>query len=164
MRFTRFGVLITFLLASLGVSWALRLMARDKPNYSRIERGLYLGGHVESPPPGTTAVLNLCEWNDPYACEHHVWAAIPDRAPAPSLAWLREQVDFIAEQREAGRTVYVHCFNGVSRGPMVVCAYLMFKHGWTRDEALAWLRERRPQTRPNPAFMELLDEWEKSPR
>jgi len=43
---------------------------------------------------------------------------------------------------------------------MVVTAYLMFKNNWTRDQALAFVRSRRPITRPNPAFMQLLNEWE----
>jgi protein-tyrosine phosphatase len=35
----------------------------------------------------------------------------------------------------------------------------MKAHGWPRDEALAFVRQRRPQARPNRAFMELLIEW-----
>jgi protein-tyrosine phosphatase len=89
------------------------------------------------------------------------WTPIRDAAPAPDLAWLRKTVAFIDKQRRAGRTVYVHCFAGVSRSAMVVTAYYMHEKGWTRDEALAFVRTRRPQVRPNPAFMELLLEWEK---
>jgi len=51
--------------------------------------------------------------------------------------------------------------NGVSRSVTVVTAYLMKQHGWSRDETLALVRQRRPQARPNPAFMDLLAEWEK---
>jgi hypothetical protein len=140
--------------------------ARAAPNseywdtYSLIEDGLYQGGHVPEPPPGTTAVLNLCEQADPYKCELHSWEAIPDAAPAPSLEWLRARVQFVDEQRKAGKTVYVHCFGGVSRAGMVITAYLMQKNGWARDEALAFVRKGRPITNPNPAFMKLLEEWE----
>lgn len=69
-------------------------------------------------------------------------------------------VDFIQTQRNAGRTVFVHCLAGVSRSGMVVVAYLMSKYAWTRDEALAFVRTKRPGARPNPAFMRLLGEWE----
>ena len=44
---------------------------------------------------------------------------------------------------------------------MVVTAYVMFKYNWPRDQALAFVRSKRPQTRPNPAFMERLAEWER---
>jgi protein-tyrosine phosphatase len=55
----------------------------------------------------------------------------------------------------------VHCFQGASRSGLVMTAYLMREHDWTRDEAMAHIRARRPQLRPNPAFMKLLDEWER---
>ncbi len=80
---------------------------------------------------------------------------------APSIAWLAKQVKFVETQRAAGRTTYVHCFQGASRSGLVVTAYLMHKKHWTRDKALAYIRTRRPQIRPNPAFMELLNEWER---
>jgi hypothetical protein len=127
-----------------------------EPNYSQVEDGLYIGGSVEKPPPGTRAVLNLCEIEDPYRCEIHAWHKIPDAAPAPSMEWLREQVDFVDKQRRAGVPVYIHCVAGASRAGMVTTAYLMFKNDWTRDDALVFLQKRRPVVNPNPAFMELL--------
>jgi len=89
-----------------------------------------------------------------------VWAPIDDGPPAPDLRWLRQQVEFIDTRRRAGDTVYVHCGVGVSRSGLVVVAYEMYKNGWTRDEALKFVRSRRSITRPNPAFMKRLLEWE----
>ena len=133
---------------------------REKEHYSLIEEGLYMGGLVANPPPGTKAVLNLCGRRDYYRCEHYVWRPIDDGDRAPSLAWLRQQVEFIEARRKAGDTVYVHCRNGVNRSGLVVVAYEMYKHGWTREEALKFVRSKRPITRPNPAFMKQLLEWE----
>jgi hypothetical protein len=48
-------------------------LTEEEPNYTLIEKGLYLGGDVPKPPPRTKAVLNLCEKKDPYQCETHVW-------------------------------------------------------------------------------------------
>ena len=159
----RIWLLVCLLIVSV-IALALHLTANhlnyEPPNYSQIDDGLYLGGYVQGPPPAATAVLNLCESEDPYHAEVHAWHPIRDAAPAPSLDWLREQVAFIEEQRAAGRVVYVHCHAGVSRGAMVTTAYLMARDGRTRDETLEFLRTRRPQVRPNPAFMELLLEWE----
>lgn len=158
--------LFALLLASMAVWGWLYHLERHYRNqtegeaYSQIEEGLYQGRLVHEPPPGTGAVLNLCESKDPYTCEVHRWVPIPDAAPAPSLDWLRETVAFVEAQRAAGRTVYVHCAAGVSRSGMVVMAYEMKKNGWSRDEALAFVRTRRPITNPNPAFRELLLEWE----
>jgi hypothetical protein len=131
------------------------------PNYDRVENGLYLGGYVKTPPPGTKAVLNLCEIEDPDKALMHRWEPIKDVVPKPQLDWLRKQVEFIEVQRAAERTTYVHCRNGVNRSGMVMAAYLMSSHGWTRDEALKFLRTKRPDVRPNPNFMDLLLEWEK---
>ncbi len=134
----------------------------EAPDYSQIEDGLYLGAYVDAPPPGTNAVLNLCEIEDPYTAEVHSWQPIKDAAPAPSLDWLRQQVDFIQHQRAERRPVYVHCWAGRSRGALVVTAFLMVRHDWTRNEALRFLQKKRPVVHPNPAFMKLLTEWEHS--
>jgi hypothetical protein len=160
--FTRRDVLILLIVASAGLLFfaGLGRYCREEQDYSLIEDGLYMGADVERPPPGTGAVLNLCEDPDPYQRRVHVWEPIRDSAPAPDIDWLRRMVDFIDAQRRAGVTTFVHCRNGVSRSGMVVTAYLMFKNNWTRDEALAFVRSKRPIVRPNRAFMERLLEWE----
>lgn len=166
LRFSRRSAIFAFLLATAGVGafvygvWPGHWEPKDEPNYSLLEDGFYMGGSVEQPPPGTRAVVNLCEREDPYRCEIHRWEQIPDRAPAPSLKWLRQQVEFVDAQRKAGVPIYVHCYAGVSRAGMVITAYFMFKNKWTRDEALAFVRTKRGIVRPNPAFMKLLEEWE----
>src|SRR5438874_6080 len=98
-------------LAVLGAHLTVAWLTQEPPNYSRIEDGLYLGGHVPRPPRGARAVLNLCEIEDPYQAVAHRWEPVRDAEPAPSLGWLRQQVEFIESQREAGRVVFVHCRN-----------------------------------------------------
>lgn len=153
------GILLAglgFVLAVIGAGWALQ----EPPNYDQIEDGLYMGGTVDSPPRRTRAVLNLSEQPDRYSCEVVAHHAIPDGAPVPSLDWIHEQVEWIAAQRREGR-VYVHCAQGVSRSGLVVTAYLMYEHGWTAEQALGFLRSKRPVVRPNPLFQQLLTEWER---
>src|SRR5689334_18278539 len=69
MKLTR-PRLLSLLLAASAAAWpcllALQRHYVEGPNYSRIEDGLYLGGFVDAPPPGTRAVVNLCEQDDPY--------------------------------------------------------------------------------------------------
>jgi hypothetical protein len=134
---------------------------QPEANYSRIEDRLYLGGFVASPPPGTRAVMNLCETEDPYRCDFHLWEPIADSEPAPDLDGLRRMVDVLDARQREGVMTYVHCRNGVSRSGMLVVAYEMRKNNWTRDEALAFVRSKRPIVRPNPAFMARLLEWER---
>ena len=162
-KWRRSWPVIALALAALAVvagRLAVEWWTREPPNYSRIEEGLWLGGYVPEPPPDTRAVLNLCETEDSYRAEVHRWEPIRDAEPAPGLDWLREQVRFIETERAAGRVVFVHCRNGVSRSGLVVVAYYMAQNAWSRDESLAFVRSRRPELRPNPAFMQRLAEWE----
>jgi hypothetical protein len=154
-------------LAAAALAVVVVLMVADRltgepPNYSKIEDGLWLGGYVDKPPPGSQAILNLCESEDPYQVEAHRWEPIVDAEPVPSLDWLRAQVGFIESERAAGHVVFVHCRNGISRSGLVMAAYLMRRERWSRDQALEFLRSRRTEVRPNPAFMLLLVEWERS--
>ena len=154
-----FLVLCLFLLA--GRADAQPVVVRIvTPTYSKIEDGLFLGGFVEKP-PDVTAVLNVCEAKNSYGLKYSRFSPIPDSKPAPSLDWLKEQVDFVDEHRKADRAVYVHCAVGISRSGMVVVAYLMQRDKLTRDEALKLVKGKREMVQPNPAFMELLTEYEK---
>jgi hypothetical protein len=163
-RYWPVAVLVVAALVVVAAQFAADRLTREPPNYSEIEDGLWLGGSVAEPPPGTRAVLNLCEREDSYRTESDRWEPIPDAAPAPGLDWLRAQVGFIEAQRAAGRTVYVHCRNGASRSGMVVVAYYMARKDWSRDQAMEFVRSRRPDVRPNPAFMKLLLECERRKR
>jgi protein-tyrosine phosphatase len=140
---------------------AIVISQREVDNYSLIEPGLYMGGCVARPPRGVTAVLNLCELEDSFEVEFHLWRPMVDGEPGPSLKEIRECVEFVDLQRSAGLPTFVHCRNGVSRSGMVVVAYLMYKNDWTRDRALEFVRGKRPITRPSAVLMERLLEWER---
>jgi protein-tyrosine phosphatase len=75
--------------------------------------------------------------------------------------WLRHMVGILGDWQREGRITYVHCRNGVSRSGMLVVAYELHKNRWSRDEALEFVRAKRPIVRPNPAFMKRLLEWER---
>ncbi len=45
---------------------------------------------------------------------------------------------------------------------MVVTAYYMAHQRWSSDQAIEFVRFRRLAIRPNPSFMKLLSEWERS--
>jgi len=62
---------------------------------------------------------------------------------------------FIAEGMSKG-AVLVHCKAGQSRSPTIVIAHLMREEGWTAEQALRFVQERRPSVQPNIGFMEQL--------
>jgi hypothetical protein len=143
--------------------WVLKLQSGSlEEPYTQIEDGLYVGAAVPEPPPGTRAVVNLCYQKDHYQVESCLWDPILDAGRAPDLVWLRRVVEFIDSQRRDGSTTYIHCIAGVSRSGMVATAYLMYRNGWERDTALAFVRSKRPQIEPNAAFLQLLREWKEA--
>jgi 4-amino-4-deoxy-L-arabinose transferase-like glycosyltransferase len=156
----RLIVLVAALLVCLGawlaLPWIHAMINRD---YDRIEPGLYLGEAVDRPPRGTQAVVNLCGQEDPYRVEHALWDPVLVEGRQPDLAWLERVTGFIAEQRGAGRQVYVHCQAGQNRSATAVIAFLMQEHGWESKEALVFVQARRPIAYPDPRMMRLLAEW-----
>jgi hypothetical protein len=164
MKIQRRNLLVLVLLVCIGAWFSLEWLARSyrQEPYSLVEEGLYVGGSVVEPPPGTTAVVNLCDRVDPYPVDACLWEPILDGGKAPDMDWLRKMVEFIDVSRRAGNTVYVHCNAGVSRSGFVVTAYLMYEHRWARDQALEFVQSKRPQIQPNPAFMQRLAEWEQA--
>jgi hypothetical protein len=154
------GLLLCGVVAWATLAW-WESFYQEKP-YDLIEARLYLGRAVSKPPPGTSAVVNLCSFEDPYTVEARLWLPVLEEGREPTLEWLGEVVDFIDEQRQAGRTVYVHCLAGVNRSAAAMTAYLMREHDWNREQALDFVRSKRPQVQPNSELIRLLDEWERS--
>jgi hypothetical protein len=154
-------ILAVLAVSVIAANIVVDLYTRERPNYTRIEDGLWLGGYVPEPPRRTQVVLNLCETPDPYQVAVHKHEPIIDAEPAPSIDWLRQQVEFIANERAKGHIVYVHCRNGVSRSALVMIAYLMQRENWSVEQATTYVKERR-EVRPNPAFRKLLGEWEQA--
>lgn len=63
---------------------------------------------------------------------------------APSIEAIDQAVDYIIGQLEGGRPVLVHCLAGEGRTGCVLSAYLIRTKGLGADEALAELRELKP--------------------
>ena len=61
---------------------------------------------------------------------------------------------------DAKSNVLVHCFMGISRSVSLACAYLMKQNGWSSSFALEHIRKSRFEARPNPGFIEQLQDYE----
>lgn len=55
----------------------------------------------------------------------------------------------------------IHCFEGISRGPTLLAGYLIWKYKLSRDQAINFLKEKRPNIEINLGFLVQLDKWEK---
>jgi atypical dual specificity phosphatase len=99
---------------------------------------------------GVKAVVNTCEefpghldLYEKYGIEQF-WMPTVDFRP-PKLADVQAAVAFMQRQVAAGKPVYVHCKAGRARSATVVVCYLVAQRGWTPQQALQWILERRPQ-------------------
>jgi protein-tyrosine phosphatase len=54
-------------------------------------------------------------------------------------------------------TVIIHCAAGISRSPTLVAAYFIIENGWTSEEALFYIKNRRPYVDPNSGFIRQLE-------
>lgn len=52
-----------------------------------------------------------------------------------------------------GKRVVINCYAGASRSVTIVLAYLMYKNKYTVQEALSFVRQKRPIINPNYGFV-----------
>lgn len=85
---------------------------------------------------------------------------LDDVASADIAAHFERCIRAIEDGRAAGG-ILVHCMAGVSRSATVVIAYLMKTQGMSMDQALDFVKERRPIIFPNYGFQRQLRQYEK---
>jgi len=76
------------------------------------------------------------------------------------LSSLEEGLSAIDEAVQAGGRVFVHCHEGKSRSVSLCLAYLMTREKRPLAEAVAFVKSKRPQSRPNAGFLRQLLELE----
>jgi dual specificity MAP kinase phosphatase len=78
---------------------------------------------------------------------------------APTLEDLIRGANFIEAEIERKGKVYIHCRQGLGRGPSMAIAYLL-KIGTTYEDALKLVKRVRPFINPRPSQVERLKELE----
>lgn len=68
--------------------------------------------------------------------------------------------DNINDGLKNNEKIYIHCHMGISRSPTIVIAYLMKKNTWSRDQALNYVKSKKPDIAPNSSFMKYLAAFE----
>lgn len=97
---------------------------------------------------GVQAVVNMREAHHDDATkgiapDHYLHVATRDNTP-PTLQELHIIADFIQQQVQAERKVYVHCGVGVGRAPTALAAYFIKHEGLSTDETLQHIKRTRP--------------------
>jgi len=54
-----------------------------------------------------------------------------------------EAIDFMAEARQSGGKVFVHCVQGISRSTTIILCYMIFTQKITLEDSLKFVRDRR---------------------
>ncbi|KAI0231560.1 Phosphatidylglycerophosphatase and protein-tyrosine phosphatase 1 [Lamellibrachia satsuma] len=130
--------------------------------YSRIDETVILGA---LPFRGMTHKLvededvrGVVTMNEDYELKHFVntdteWDTVGvtrlqlstvDIFATPTQGQVHAGVAFIMEQACHGHSVYVHCKAGRTRSATLVACYLIKKHLWTPEEAVEFIRAKRP--------------------
>ena len=74
---------------------------------------------------------------------------------------LDEGADWMKAHIDAKRVVYVHCKSGIGRSASVVAAYFMKHRQMGAQDAVAFIRRRRPEIfKPSSAQMSSLLDYE----
>ena len=82
-----------------------------------------------------------------------------DKASEDISATFYSAVDMIERCRAQRRKVLVYCQRGISRSATIVLAYLIWQSNLSYEEALAFVKRRRPSVNPNVGFCLQLMSW-----
>jgi len=84
---------------------------------------------------------------------------ISDTLNGDLLSILPECIKFIEEGLQRG-SVIVHCLAGISRSASVIIAFLMYKNKTPFNDALNFVKKKRPRIDPNMGFLRQLQLFE----
>ncbi|OGM04510.1 hypothetical protein A2715_01175 [Candidatus Woesebacteria bacterium RIFCSPHIGHO2_01_FULL_39_32] len=129
-----------------------------KFDFSKITDKIYIGSDLckggfclihgeEFKKLGVSVELNLShEENElpPRDIETYLWLPVVD-GYAPTQTQLDIGTSVMHEAVKNGKKVYVHCKNGHARSPSMVAAYLMRYEGYTLEDAVKLIKEKREE-------------------
>jgi atypical dual specificity phosphatase len=138
--------------------------AQKEIDYSNIIDGIYIGTNQccqthfdeELKNAGIDADISLEESrvDAPFGVSFYLWLPTKDQS-APTVEQLEFGVSAIENLVAKKTMIYVHCKNGHGRAPTLVAAYLI-KKGKTLDEAIDFIKSKRPAVHLQEVQMEAL--------
>jgi len=144
------------------------IMGVPRLSRSQITAHLFLGsqynliGLEKLKALGVTAIVNMRTTNSYNDAVHegikYLHLPTPDNT-APPLETLITGATFIEDEIKKGGVVYVHCRQGLGRGPTIAMAYLI-KLGLTYEDAYARIRAVRKFINPQTSQVKRLKELE----
>ena len=145
-----------------------KVMGLPSLKRSQISANLYLGGQYnliglhKLKEMGVTAIVSMREksiYNE-VQYEGFKFLQLPTiDNTAPTLENLLKGAEFIDAEIKLNGKVYIHCRQGIGRGPSMAIAYLL-KIGTTFDDAYSLVKRVRPFINPTLQQIERLKELE----
>lgn len=134
---------------------------------SLITDGLYLGDVCAAHSLSTmkkhniAVIVNMCinchnELDQEMEVKHF---GIRDDVDEKLDSVLDSAVRYIADRINKGEHVFLHCKAGISRSGAIAIAYVMYKNGWTYENAFEYVRTKRSVVNPNKGFTKTLSEY-----
>ena len=143
----------------------------DKPifEYDYIDDGIYIGTNQccethfneELLSKGVTGDMSLEKKriDAPFGADYYIWIPIKNHT-APTQEQLLFGVSTLDQLISMGKKVYVHCQFGHGRAPTMVAAYYI-KKGKTVDEAIEFIKSKRPSIHIEDVQRKALEEFSK---
>lgn len=114
---------------------------------------------------GVDCILSLCDKNEGdlpenlnkfFFCERFV---LPDHSSEriPTIEEINKSLVILKNLLKKG-AVYVHCYAGIERSPLLCMAYLISHKNIDRQTALEYMMQTHPKTNPLKGQLELLDD------
>lgn len=143
---------------------------KNQAEYSKITEYIYVGNNFccqkyFSPrllKEGVEADISLEEKqvDTPFGLKYYLWLPVEDHQ-APTQEQLKIGADVLADLVQMKKKVYVHCEKGHGRAPTLVAAYLI-SQGMGVQEAIKFLKSKRPAVHLQDAQIEALDKFKRS--
>lgn len=140
--------------------------------HTRITEQIWCGGQLRSGDwerlyrEGVRADLSLqAEARDVFGAltpQAELWVPAADWH-MPTLDQLSLAAGFIHLAVQQGLQILVHCKEGIGRAPLTVACYLITR-GMGTEEAIQFVRARRPIVAPNPNQVAVVREFERQCR
>lgn len=125
----------------------------SKLDYNRITDHIFVGtnacckAHFEKELIDKGVEADISLENDrvdaPFGIDYFLWLPTVDHT-APSPEQLRIGIMFIEQCVAMNKKIYIHCRNGHGRAPTLVTAYLITKKSMSADDAIAFIKAKRP--------------------